>query len=204
MPQRIGIFGGSFNPVHNAHLAVAQAARRELKLDRVLLIPAAIPPHKQNERLASDKHRLEMLRLAVSGRRGIEVDDREIRKGGVSYTVETIEELVREFPPGTRFVLILGSDSLVLFPKWKSVNRIFDLVEIAVYPRRGFAIEDLGALTGKFAPEQIERLRHGFLSLPPVDLSATEIRERWQRGEPVKGLLPESVEEYLRRHALWK
>lgn len=204
MPQRIGIFGGSFNPVHNAHLAVAEAARRELKLDRVLLIPAAIPPHKRGEKLASDEHRVAMLKLAIAGRAGIEIDECEIRKGGVSYTIDTIEELLRKYPANTRFVLILGSDSLVLFPQWKSVNRIFDLVEIAVYPRRGFEPADLDALAGKFTKEQIDRLRRGFLALAPVNLSATEIRERWLRGESVKGLLPDAVEAYLQSHALWK
>lgn len=203
MPVRIGIFGGSFNPVHNAHLAVAESARRELKLDRVLLIPAAIPPHKRDHRLAPDEHRLAMLRLAVAGRQGIEVDERELRRGGVSYTVDTLADLSRE-NPGARLVLILGSDSLVLFPQWREVGRIFDLAEIAVYPRRGFDPNDLGALAGKFSPENLERLRRGFLSLPPVDLSATEIRERGLRGESVKGLVPQAVEEYLRTHALWK
>lgn len=202
MPTRIGIFGGSFNPVHNAHLAVADAARRELKLDRLLLIPAAIPPHKRGEKLAADEHRLAMLRLAIAGRTGLEIDDRELRKGGVSYTIETLRDLQRENPQA-QLVLLLGSDSLLLFPQWKEIDRIFEIAEIAVYPRRGFSREDLPGLAGQFSPEKLERLRGGFLSLPPVDLSATEIRERLARGESLRGLVPEPVEEYLRRHALW-
>jgi len=199
---KVGVFGGSFNPVHHAHLAVAEAARKTFSLDRVLFVPAAVPPHKRREKLASDRDRLAMLRLALEGREAFEADDLELRRGGVSYTVDTIEELRRRFPPGTEFFFILGSDSLPILPQWKEVHQLLAAVRFAVYPRKGFASSILDGLAGRFSEEEIQSLRSGFLDLPPVDISATEVRERLRRGEAVDHLVPRPVAEYLRTHGL--
>lgn len=184
------IFGGSFDPVHTGHITVALAAGRALSAGAVHLVPAAVQPFKADRRLATAADRLAMLRLAVTGHDLLVVDDREIRRGGVSYTVDTLREMRAEF--GTdRLCLMVGADAAHDLPQWRDGPGIARLATIVVLTRPGTA-----------APSHplIDRV----LEVPAVDVSATEIRNRVARGEPIRGLVPDAVAEYIASHGLYR
>ncbi|MGH7150877.1 MAG: nicotinate-nucleotide adenylyltransferase [Planctomycetota bacterium] len=201
--MRIGVYGGSFDPIHNGHLAAAGTARDRGRLDRVLLVPAAAPPHKEGRALAPAEHRLSMVALAVEGRPGLEACDLEIRRGGRSYTVDTLAQ-VRALFPGAEVFLVIGSDTLPDLPQWRDVHEILARTRVLTVFRRG---HDRGAVEGlrsHFAPEEVESLAAGFLEIDPVDASATEIRDRLRRRLPVAGLVPTRVAAYIERHGLYR
>src|SRR5438132_8476057 len=133
---RIGLFGGSFNPVHLGHLLVAQAAREELELSRVFFIRAAQSPFKPDAQLAPGKERLRLLRLALAGQTWSAIDEQEIQRGGVSYTIDTVRDYARRFPGANLFYLI-GADHVPLLPKWRDAGDLARLLEFVVIPRPG-------------------------------------------------------------------
>jgi len=189
-PKRLGIFGGTFNPPHLGHLIIAEQARIQADLDRVVFVPAFQPPHKVGTGVVHPRHRLNMVRLAVQGNRQFSVSDIEIREQGISYTVRTLELLsVRN--PGAELFLILGSDSLRDFPSWKSPDAIKGMAELVVYPRRGFE------LSGEDSRTAIK------LKSPLLEISSTELRMSVLRGESIRYLVPAPVEQYIRRHHLY-
>jgi nicotinate-nucleotide adenylyltransferase len=201
---RIGIFGGSFDPVHRGHLAVAEAARGAFRLDRIVFVPAATPPHKGARELAPAADRLEMVRLALAGRKGFEISPVEVERGGISFTVDTVDELrAREGRPAS-FVLLVGSDSLLDLPSWKDVHRLLREVEIVAVHRRGAPRGAIERLRGVFSEEEIARIERGFLDIAPVDVSATEVRERVRAGRSIRDLVPEPVADYIERHGLYR
>lgn len=184
------IFGGSFDPVHAGHIAVALAAGRTLGAGAVHLVPAAVQPFKADRRLAPAADRLAMLRLAATGHGLLVVDDREVRRGGVSYTVETLREMRAEFP-ADRLCLMVGADTAHELPHWRNRAEIGRLATIVVLTRPGAAAR---------GHPLIDRV----LEVPPVDVSATEIRHRVARGEPIRGLVPDAVAEYIASHGLYR
>jgi len=189
--MKAGLFGGSFNPPHVAHLIVAETVRDQFGLDRVLWIPAFIPPHKQEDQLVAPEHRLEMTRLATQGNPAFSVLDLEINREGVSYTVDTIRTL-QEGDPGIDYTLILGGDSLRGFPSWHRPEEILSRVRLIVYDRGG---EEPLALpyTG-----QVEVAR-----APLLDISSTDIRARRSRGQSIRYLVPDPVLAYIEAHNLY-
>jgi nicotinate-nucleotide adenylyltransferase len=201
--MRVGVYGGSFDPIHNGHLAVAGTARDRASLDRVLLVPAAAPPHKEGRVLAPAAHRLTMVALAVEGRPGLEACDLEIRRGGRSYTVDTLGE-VRALFPGAEVCLVIGSDTLPDLPQWKDVHAILARTRVLAVLRRGHGREAVEGLRSHFAPAEVESLAAGFLEINPVDASATEIRDRLRRRLPLAGLLPPPVAAYIERNGLYR
>lgn len=201
--MRVGVYGGSFDPVHNGHLAVAGTVRDRVPLDRVLLVPAAAPPHKEGRALAPAAHRLSMVALAVEGRPGLEACDLEIRRGGRSYTVDTLAE-VRALFPGAEVFLVIGSDTLPDLPQWKDVHAILARTRVLTVLRRGHGRSALEGLRSSFSPTEVESLAAGFLEIEPVDASATDIRDRLRRRLPVADLVPHRVAEYIERHGLYR
>jgi len=201
---RIGIFGGSFDPIHRGHLAVAEAAREARRLDRVLFVPAASPPHKESRELAPARHRLAMVRLAIDGRKGFETSTVEVDRGGISFTVDTVDELRSREGPGATWFLLVGSDSLLDLPSWKDVHRLLRDVEIVSLHRRGAPRDAIGRLRSSLSAEEVERLERGFLEIEPVDVSATEVRDRARAGRPLDDLVPEPVSAYIVRHELYR
>jgi nicotinate-nucleotide adenylyltransferase len=185
--RRLGIFGGSFNPPHLAHLAVAESAGHQLGLDRVLWIPAATAPHKQGRTdAASAQDRLHLTRLATAGNPRFAVSDVELARGGVSYTADTLRALAAEHPE-KRFVLIMGGDSLAYFPRWREPTAIAALADLAVYARPGSDLEPaLGAARTLGATVHV-------IDAPRLDLSSTELRRRIAAGKSTRYLLPEAV-----------
>ena len=193
--MRVGIFGGSFNPPHIAHLAVAEVCAEAAGLDRVLWIPAATPPHKRDDpALASPEHRLAMVRLATAGNPLFDVSDIEIARAGVSYTIDTLRALRAERPTD-ELRLILGSDSLDAFLSWKAPEDILAIAPLVVYGRPGSVP---GAeLQSPFSERAL------LVEGPPLDLSSTLIRSRLMAGRTVRYLVPDSVQDYIKTNGLY-
>jgi nicotinate-nucleotide adenylyltransferase len=191
--DRVGLFGGSFNPPHLAHLALAEAARDQLELDRVVWMPAAVPPHKQHRHLPAAEHRLAMTRRAVEGNAAFVVSDLEIAREGVSYTVDTIRTLQGAFPE-TEFHLLLGGDSLAQFETWAQPEEIVRRVPLVVYPRPGAPIADVSAYV---------MARVTVLDRPLLDPSSTAIRRLLRARRSVRYLVPDAVLAYAAEHGLY-
>ncbi len=195
--------GGSFDPVHIGHLVIAQDAAEKLELDEVVFVPASIPPHKRHLNQADANHRLEMLRLAVESDVRFSVSDVEIQRGGVSYTIDTVRELV-EARPGTDWVLVVGSDTLVDLHNWYKVDELLDLCEVATFLRPGES--DLAAIASKveLAGRHVEMLMENVVEAHLVGISSTEIRMRIAEGLGIRYLVPPEVEMYIFEHGLYR
>ena len=189
--QRIGLFGGSFDPVHLGHLLVAQAAREELELTRLFFIPAAQSPFKPATEPTAPPLRLRLLRLALAGQTCCEVDEQEIARSGVSYTIDTVRDYTRRFPQAKLFYLI-GADHIAQLPKWRAADELAKLVEFVVIPRPGEAVAPLPA------PFR-ERTLTGF----PLGVSSSQIRARVKSGLPIDWLVPTAVAEAIRNNRLY-
>jgi nicotinate-nucleotide adenylyltransferase len=183
--MKLGIFGGSFNPVHRGHLLVARAAFEEVGIDRLFFVPAARSPFKSEEKPAPDEFRLRLLRLALTGKPECEVDSREIRRGGTSYTIDTLREFAREFPGAELFYLI-GADNVEALGKWREPVELAGLAEFVVVPRPG------GAKIVFPSPFR-GRILKGF----PFDVSSSGIRARVKAGLPIDDLVPATVAEAI-------
>ncbi|RME92862.1 MAG: nicotinate (nicotinamide) nucleotide adenylyltransferase [Verrucomicrobia bacterium] len=192
MLTRIGIYGGSFNPVHHGHLMVAAAALEELRLDRLLIVPAARSPFKPDSPLAPAPVRARLLRLAFAGWERCEIDLRELHRGGTSYTVDTLRELRAEHPDAALFYLV-GADHLPTLNQWREADVLARLATFVIVPRPGMA-EPAEAPSGF----RLVRLRGH-----PIDLSASEIRTRCARGLPIHTLTPPAVAEAIREIGLY-
>lgn len=189
--ERIGLFGGSFDPVHLGHLLVAQAAREELKLDRIFFVPAAQSPFKPETKPTSAAERLKMLRLALAGNSRAEVDDQEIKRGGISYTIDTVRDYARRFPQ-TKFFYLIGADNVALLPKWRKANELAQLAEFLIIPRPG---ERQVQIPAPFRGE--------FLVGFPLGVSSSQIRARVKAGLSVEHLVPATVAEAIRNNHLY-
>ncbi len=196
--MRVGILGGTFNPPHLGHLVCAQEAYREVGLDRLMLIPARIPPHKPNEDEPGPEHRLAMCRLAVQDDDRFTVSELELDREGPSYTVDTLERLSSE-APNNEFFLIVGGDIAVGLPRWNQPERVLELARLAIAKRRGTAKasvdEALGALRGGD--------RATFFQMPVIGISSTMIRRRVRAGQPIRYLVPDRIAEYIDQHGLY-
>jgi len=190
--RRIGLFGGSFNPVHLGHLLVAQAAREELQLDRIIFTPAAMSPFKPGMELAPAAQRLRLLRLALVGQTDCEIDDQEIERGGVSYTIETVRNYARQFPQAALYCLI-GADHVSQLPLWREAGELAKLVEFVVIPRPGQALNET-------PPPFRSRPLRGF----PLGVSASQIRDRVRAGLPIHWLVPPAVAEAIHGSQLFR
>lgn len=189
--MRLGIYGGSFDPVHLGHLLVAQAAREELGLDRVVFIPAAQSPFKPGSQPTPGDLRSRMLRLALQGWEWAEVDERELKRGGVSYTVETLRELVAE-NPGAELFYLIGADHAPVLPKWREAESLASLAQFVVIPRPG---DPEPVLPAPFRG----RVLQGF----PLGVSSSQIRERVKAGLPIRHLVAPAVAEAIVANGLY-
>lgn len=194
-----GIMGGTFNPIHNGHLLVAEAAMRQHDLDNVLFIPGGDPPHKA--KLAPARQRLEMVELATEGRSGFQVLDIEISREGRTYTVDTLERL-KARRPGDRFFYIIGSDTLLLLETWRDFPRVAQLLSGVVCAPRAEVSEEKARQHGVYLRDRYD-LTVLTIDMPPIDISSTQVRYAVARGLPVGGMLPEKVARYIRDHALY-
>jgi nicotinate-nucleotide adenylyltransferase len=197
--MKIGIFGGTFNPVHNGHLTIAEKAQTQFGLGRVLFVPTATPPHKSEPDLADAAHRVEMLRLAVAGKSGWDCDEREVRRGGVSYTIDTLKQFRREQPKEDLF-LILGSDNLLSFAQWRQPEAIAYIVKALVYPRPG---APLPANPKDFRDSTGIHLDYRVIEGVELRIAASEIRALLHDKKDASRLVPPKVLAYIQSHGLY-
>jgi nicotinate-nucleotide adenylyltransferase len=209
----LGILGGTFNPPHRGHLALARHALRELALERVLLMPARLPPHKTTAEDPGPSRRLEMCRLLVDGAEGLGVSALELEREGPSYTVDTLRALHAAHPAtGLRF--IVGADVARTLPTWREPRELLALAGLGVALRAGSSIgevqADLAPLLGAIQAGGRVESRHEpedrvrFLSMPAIEVSSSLVRERVRRGEPVQELVGEAVAGYIAEHDLYR
>jgi nicotinate-nucleotide adenylyltransferase len=189
--RRIGIFGGTFNPVHTGHLILTQDAMEALRLDEVRFIPCATPPHKLARDLASARDRLAMLRLALRDHDGFVLDDLEIRRGAPSYSVDTLAAL-RDRQPGAQFYFIIGADSLPELPRWYQADRLRKLATFIVLPRPGFTL-----------PASPRGWRVRVIAGHACAIASRDIRRRVAAGKTIRHLVPANVYRYIQRHKLY-
>lgn len=199
--MRTGILGGTFNPVHNGHVKLAEAYISALHLDRMLIIPANIPPHKSDNGLVGASHRLAMCRLAFAGEPLCEVSDIELKREGKSHTVDTLEQLALIYPDD-RFFLIMGSDMFCSFTSWHHWQRILQLAVICAGARKARSTDDE-------MEEQRRKLEAlgaccELVEFEPLPISSTQVRERICSGEALDGLVIPTVAEYIREHGLYR
>jgi nicotinate-nucleotide adenylyltransferase len=203
---RIGIFGGSFDPVHQGHLVVAECCREQARLDRVVFVPTAIQPFKQSRQPAAGQHRAEMLALAVGGNPAFEISTAELDRGGVSYTVDTLAAL-REAYPDDELHLILGPDALASLPDWREPARILDLAGVIAVERDGLddvaAIVQAPRLATLLGPERSRRIVADTVRMPAIGIRATDLRARIAAGHSIRYRTPSAVEQYITTHGLY-
>lgn len=204
LSRRIGIYGGSFDPVHLGHLWIAEAAREQLLLDEVRWIPAATSPLKRGGPIASDDDRLQMVRLAISGNSHFTVDDRELKRGDVSFTVDTVAELQAEIA-ADKWFLIIGSDSLASFDRWHEPARLLSMVTLAVIQRGGDPPIDFSVVEPLEASSMENRStdRHQVVAMPVIEVSSTDLRNRIASGRSIRYQTPAPVEAMLRASGLY-
>ncbi|HSU54957.1 MAG TPA: nicotinate (nicotinamide) nucleotide adenylyltransferase [Candidatus Dormibacteraeota bacterium] len=189
--QRIGLYGGSFDPVHLGHLLVAQAAREELGLETLFLIPAAQSPFKPERQTTPANERLRLLRIALAGKEWCALDDQEIRRGGISYSIETVRDYASRFAGAELFYLV-GADNVPALPKWREANELARLAQFVAIPRPGEPPPTFPA------PFRGRTLR-GF----PFGVSSSEIRDRIKAGASIEHLVPAAVAEAIRNNQLY-
>ena len=200
--MKIGILGGTFDPIHYAHLLLAESARETLGLDRVIFIPAAVPPHKQSRKITGGRLRAAMVRASIAGFPEYDISTFEIDSGGVSYTVEALRHLRASFP-GDRLFLIVGSDTLCDIPNWYRPREVCRLASIAAAERPGCPPADYSPLAPVVAPSRLARFSKLVIPMPLIEISATEIRRRVARGESIRFMTPEKVVGLIRKHRLY-
>jgi nicotinate-nucleotide adenylyltransferase len=191
--MKIGVLGGTFDPIHNAHLLLAEQAREQLGLGRVLFIPAGDPWRKAFRRVIPAEHRLAMTELAVKDDAGFVVDDCEIKRDGATYTADTLRDLNQRHPKDDLY-LLLGEDALADLPFWRDPETIAEEANIVVAPRGGVVLPEL-----PFDPERVIRIK-----MPYLEVSSTDIRERAKAGHSLRYLVPDAVAAYIKEHKLYR
>ncbi|MBN1909424.1 MAG: nicotinate-nucleotide adenylyltransferase [Pirellulales bacterium] len=200
--MRLGLFGGSFDPVHYGHLLLAESAREQLELEQVLFLPAAVPPHKLDRTLSPVEQRIEMLELATAGHEAFAVSDFEARQEGVCYTVDTLRHFREADPEGDLFFL-LGADMLHDLPNWRNPTDVCELAIPVGVRRPGSPEPDLTVLAGVVSPARLEEIQRQHVEMPAVDLSSTVLRQRAARGQSIRYQTPRAVERYIQVQGLY-
>jgi len=192
--QKIAIYGGAFNPPHIGHLITVESVREQLRIDGVYLIPSAQPPNKPGMMLAPAEDRYQMTAKAIPDTGEYAVSDIEIRRAGVSYTVDTVTTLAGEHP-GAALMLIIGSDNFLEFQTWKAPTEILARVQLVVMNRPGFEVDQ--------SRHELARIAT-FVKVPQIGISSSDIRRRVKMGRSIRYLVPPAVEEYIVRHQLYR
>jgi len=191
---RIGLFGGTFDPVHQGHLIIAEQAREIRQLEKILFIPAAAPPHKNGRPITDFNHRAAMLRLALQNNPHFEISEIESQLPPPSYTVQTLKHLIALYPD-TLFELIIGMDSLCGFQSWKSPDELLKLCRMVVYPRAGSAVD---TISPAIMAQAI------VMDVPIIEISSTFIRRLLSSGQSVRYMVPDAVLNYIQKHRLYQ
>ncbi|HEY5932882.1 MAG TPA: nicotinate-nucleotide adenylyltransferase [Nitrospira sp.] len=221
-PLKLGLLGGSFNPIHNCHLTIAHHVHERMELSRVLFIPTGDPPHKRDGSLAPAIHRFEMVRLALADAPEFDVSDIELRRTGKSYSIDTVREFQAQHDPSTELFFIIGLDAFLDFPTWREPHELLRICHFVVVPRPGQSFRALAEmpLLPNLDPLALAQLDTGTqnrlditvpscpgitcLALPPCPTSASEIRRRVRSGLPPANMLPPPIGSYILRHSLYQ
>ena len=190
MTKRIGILGGTFNPIHLGHLALADEARQLLRLEKIIFVPTNLPPHKGRRGLAPAQKRLDMVSLAIKSNPFFVVSDLELVRGGISYSVETVNKFRTKFA-GAKLYFIVGSDFLEEFSTWKDTKALSKICKFAVAARPGFPLKEL--------PRNMQAIK-----VAPLDISSTDIRKRLKNKQSIRYLVPEEVRRYILKNKLYR
>jgi len=201
--MHIGLFGGSFDPIHHGHLIIARSLLEQAGLDRVILLPTHDPPHKDAAVLADAAHRLEMIRLAIAGDPQFELSDYDMVREGPTYTVDTVQHFQSLFGGDTSLSWIIGADSLAELATWHRVSDLVDRCRVLTASRPHSVPVDWGSLSRSLSPPQIAKLKTGVYKAPLIDISATGLRTRLADGKSVRYFVPLPVWEYLERTGLY-
>lgn len=189
--KRIGILGGTFNPIHMGHLTIAQMVQEQFRLDKVLFIPSHLPPHKGSQNVAAARDRYAMVRSAVRGNPNFAVSDFEIKRKGKSYSIDTLIFLQDRFPKKTKFYFIIGGDLLSTLHTWKRIDELLKIVTFVAVNRPGFRIR----------PRFKRKVK--FITVPGIHISSSDVRSRIWSGKTVKYLVPDSVRRYIEKRRLY-
>ncbi|MDA3927251.1 MAG: nicotinate (nicotinamide) nucleotide adenylyltransferase [Kiritimatiellae bacterium] len=204
MKHRIGIFGGSFNPVHLGHLNIAETACREFNLQKVIFIPCKVSPFKTNNepiQYISDQQRVDMLKLSIKGRSGFQISEIELNRGGISYSYDTIVEIKKSYPD-SHLSFIIGTDSLLTLSKWYKIGALLNLCDFVTVERPRMDRIDEKSLG--FSPELSKHLLLKAVRGRPMDISSSGIREKVARGLSLQGVVTPEVEKYISQHGLYR
>jgi len=201
--MRLGLFGGSFDPVHYGHLLLAECCREQCRLDRVWFVPAASPPHKKGHPLSPAEHRVAMLRLATAGHELFEVSTNEVDRGGLSYTVDTLRRF-REAHPDDALFLLVGADMLLDLPNWRRPDEICRLALPVAVRRAGTGEPNFSCLAPIASAERIDQMRRSQVEMPEIGISSTELRGHVAASRSIRFQVPRAVEEYIRTHGLYR
>jgi nicotinate-nucleotide adenylyltransferase len=188
---RIGIFGGTFNPIHIGHMAIAQLAKTKCQLDKVIFVPTCLPPHKRIPRLAPAIDRYHMVKLAIADNPDFDISDFEIKKGGKSYTIDTVRHFQESCAEGTKFYFIVGEDNLAQLGSWKNIDEILKIVNFLVVNRPGFE-------------DSLTPVKHQLVAIPGMEISSSYLRKTSAQGKSIKYLVPDKVLEYIEKHRLYQ
>jgi nicotinate-nucleotide adenylyltransferase len=197
--RRLGILGGTFDPIHHGHLVAAEEACHQLELDQVLFVPAGTPPHKPNRPISPAHHRMRMVELAIAAKPYFALSRVDVERPGLCYTVDTLELLRAEWGLGPTFYFIVGADSLADIPTWHQPQRLMELCELVVAARTGVKV-DLARLE-----EQLPGLRDrlNWVPMPALEISSSDLRARVRAGRPISYLVPPAVEAYILEQGLY-
>ncbi|MBW3540258.1 MAG: nicotinate-nucleotide adenylyltransferase [Planctomycetes bacterium] len=198
--MRLGIYGGSFDPIHYGHLVLAEQCREQCELDEVWFVPSRLPPHKQDRQLASAAARVEMLEFAIAGHAAFRVSRIELERDGPSYTVQTLQAL-RDEDPDRELFFLMGADSLADFAGWREPQRIAELAHVVAVNRGDRPLPDRAWLVERLGAETAARIR--FASMPGIDISGSDLRRRAAAGLSLRYLTPRAVEVYITEHQLY-
>lgn len=192
--SRVGLFGGTFDPIHNAHLEVARQSLAQMDLSKVILVPSKHPPHKSEEGMTEAEVRFEMVKVAIEGRENLEVSPVEINRKGPSYTIDTLKEMKEVYGD---IAFIVGADNLINIDTWKEPERLLESCPFIVAPRGGI-------LKGDFGKDIFKGKDLRFLNMSEISLSSTEVRERIIEGQSVDGMVPKKVRDFIREKGLYR
>ena len=192
--KKVGVLGGTFNPIHWGHLVLAETVLDTAGLDELLFVPTALPPHKQVEGDISIEHRLEMVRLATEGQKGFQLSSLEADETKVSYSIDTLDRIAKQYPEDSQIRFIVGADQLDEIESWKDYRRLLDQYGLYVAKR-----------TGSGNPSMMQRLKDCIevVPMPRIEISSTAIRQRVADGKSIRFMVPGAVEAYIRKHQLY-
>ncbi|MDL2280612.1 nicotinate-nucleotide adenylyltransferase [Selenomonadales bacterium OttesenSCG-928-I06] len=202
MEKKIGILGGTFDPIHIGHLIIAETARLDYGLDEIIFMPTNNPPHKNEIGITDSVHRYNMAVLATEDSPNFCVSSLELDRGGISYTIDTIKDLKKMYAEETEFYFIIGRDMVGTLNTWKAIDELFDLCYFLVAMRQVDDADNIKEQLAGFSPKEKSKIKK--LNTLEINVSSTEIRDKLKRGEAIRYIVTENVAEYIKEHGLYQ